>query len=450
MARVAIIGAGSMVFTRQIVSDMLRMPEVAQGLSLSLVDLDSERLSTARRLCERLAKESGFDVKVSASTVLDEGLQDAQYVVNSIQVGGYPATLIDFRIPESYGLRQTIADTLGVGGISRALRTLPAVVTIGQAMERVVPNAILLNYTNPMAMVMHAVSKLTNVEGYGLCHSVPNSAHQLADYLGVAPSRLTYEATGVNHQAWFLRLEIDGEDAYPRLAEAMRRPEIWRRDPVRFELFSKFGKFVSESSEHNAEYVGYFLHFDDEIQRLSIPVGDYLHRSEEGLQEYDELKEILDKRPNEPLTIPASGEFAPVIIRALVSGQPADVYVNVENEGLVINLPGDSCVEVPAHVEHGRVLPQPAGPLPVHLAAMNHIACSIQALVLEALTTHSREPVYEAALLDPNASATLTMDRIVRMMDDLIDAHGDRIPHLERRQAWSISRPDRPAAAASA
>lgn len=440
MTTVALVGAGSMVFTRQVVSDLLRVPELRDGLALSLVDVDGGRLQSARGLAARLVAETGARASVRASVDRMEGLAGADFVVNTIQVGGYAATRADFDIPARYGLRQTIADTVGVGGIFRGLRTLPVVLAICRDMERVAPGARLLNYTNPMGMVMLAVATLTGVEAYGLCHSVPHTARALARYLGVQPDRLAYLAAGVNHQSWFLRLTLDGRDAYPDLARAARRPEIRGRDAVRFELLDRFGVFVSESSEHNAEYLPYFIRSDAEIARLGIPVGEYLRRSAEGLDRFDRLAEALEA--GERLLLPASDEYAPRLVAALVTGRETGLQVNIGNAaGLVANLPRDSAVEVPARAGRRGVVPEAVGTLPTALAALNLAATTAQQLVVEAVRTGRREAVDEAVMLDPNAAASLSLDAMARMVDDLLEAHAGMLPPLVRRRAWALAAP---------
>jgi alpha-galactosidase len=437
MTTVALVGAGSMVFTRQVVSDLLRVPELREGLTLSLVDTDGRRLDAARDLTIHLVGEAGARAEVRASLDRASGIAGADFVVTTIQVGGYAATRADFDIPASYGLRQTIADTVGVGGIFRGLRTLPVILEICRDMEGLAPGARLLNYTNPMGMVMLAVSSLTAVEGYGLCHSVPHTADALASYLGVAPERLGYLAAGVNHQAWFLSLTVDGRDAYPDLARAAHRPDVRARDPVRFELMDRLGVFVSESSEHNAEYLPYFMRSEAEVARLGIPVGEYLRRSEANMERFDRLADLLAS--GEPLLLPPSDEYAPRLVEALVSGREALLQVNVHNgPGYIENLPRDSAVEVPVRAGGRGVEPQAVGPLPTALAALNLAATTAQQLVVEAVRTGHREPVEEAVMLDPNAAASLTLDAMVRMVDDLLRVHGGLVPPLARRRLWTV------------
>ncbi len=436
MASVALVGAGSMVFTRQVVSDLLRRPGLRDGLRLALVDADPGRLAAALALVERLVEESGARARVAAFAERADALAGADFVINTIQVGGYAATRADFDIPARYGLRQTIADTVGVGGIFRGLRTIPAVLAIGRDMERVAPGARLINYTNPMGMVMLALSRMASIEAYGLCHSVAHTAAALAGYLGVGHERLTYRAAGVNHQAWFLELRVDGRDAYPDLARAARRPDVYARDRVRFELMERLGVFVSESSEHNAEYVPYFMRSPAEIERLGIPVGEYLRRSEANIERYDHLAAALAAR--EPMLLPASDEYAPLLVDALTTGREARLQVNVANDGYIDNLAAEAAVEVAATAGRGGVRPEAAGALPVALAALNGAAVTAQQLVLEAVRSGRREAVDEAVMLDPNAAATLALDQMAAMVDDLVAAHQGLLPRLERRRAWSI------------
>jgi alpha-galactosidase len=432
---VVLVGAGSMMFTRQTVSDLLQTDGVADGLDLRLVDVDPERLESARALCEGLIAESGARATVRADTDLRSALTGAGYVVVAIQVGGYAATRLDFDVPARFGVRQTIGDTLGIGGISRALRTIPAVVDIARAVSDVAPDAVVLNYTNPLDTLVAAVARIVGLEIVGLCHSPYTTAVQLADYLDVPIERLGYRVAGINHQAWVLELTLDGADAYPALERAMARPEVYDRDRVRFELLRHLGYFVTESSEHNAEYFPYFLRSDAEIERLMIPVGEYLRRSVAFLADYRRLRRDVTRSHARHL-LPRQRDYAVETITALALGGEAKIYANVVNRELIANLPGGAGVEVPAAVRGGRVVPEAVGSLPTALAAWNHIGASIQLLVVEAVATGRREPLYEAAMLDPNVASTLRLPQVPTLVDELVAAHADSIPDLRRVRSW--------------
>jgi alpha-galactosidase len=426
MIKITLIGAGSVEFTRIIVADLVAFPELRQA-TLALHDIDEERLNTAHELVGHIVRASGADLTVEAHLDRRAALQAADFVVNEIQVGGYEATLRDFRIPAKYGLRQTIGDTIGVGGVLRGLRTIPVIVGIANDMADVCPDALLLNYANPMAMLTWAVwegSRFSNV--VGLCHSVQNTHDELAEIVGVPADEIDYLTAGLNHQAFVLRFERDGESLYPLLDEAIERdPEgLGRR--VRVELYRQFGHFPTESSEHSAEYVPWFMGHDEEIERYRIPVDEYLRRSEENLEEYEDTKRALAE--GRPLSLEGENELAPRYIHSIVTGTPRVEYGNVRNAGLIENLPGGSCVEVPCRIDKSGVHPIAVGSLPVQCAALNRTFLNVVELTLRAALEERRDHVYRAVLLDPNAGATLTVREARAMVDELIDAHGELMP----------------------
>jgi len=283
--KIAMIGAGSVVFAQHLLGDIMSWPELKRP-HIALMDIDPERLSVAERMAQKLADALEAEPKITAHRTRKPALDGADYVVNTIQVGGFAATKIDFDIPKKYGLKQTIADTNGVGGIFRALRTMPVMVKIAQEMEELCPRAIFINYANPMAMVCWAVTRATDIQTVGLCHSVQGTAQRLAHYMGIPFEDLVYQAAGINHMDFYLKLEYKGKDAYPRLRRGMKRPKVWKQDPVRFEVLNRLGYFVSESSEHFSEYVPWFIRRDrpDLIQRYDIPIDEYIFWSE-GLSE---------------------------------------------------------------------------------------------------------------------------------------------------------------------
>jgi alpha-galactosidase len=424
--KVTFIGAGSVEFTRNVVTDLCGYPELTGELHLALHDVSAERLGHAEALARRIAEQTGSGATVTASLDRRDALRDARYVINEIQVGGYDATRLDFDIPARYGVRQTIADTLGIGGIFRGLRTIPVVTRIAEDMVQVCPDAYLLNYSNPMAMLPWAVYEGTafgNV--FGLCHSVRDTHGFLAGLVGLDPAEVDFVTAGFNHQAFVLRFEAAGRDLYPRLAEIIdASPELQRR--VRVELFRRFGYFPTESSEHSAEYVPWFMRHDGEIERFRIFVGDYLARSEENLREYESLERQLDA--GTPLDLEPTDELASQFIHSLETGTEREIYVNVRNGDLITSLPAQCCVEVPCDVGAAGARPRAVGALPPQLAALNRTFLNVVELTVRAALDGSREHVYQAALLDPNAGATLTTTQIVAMCDDLLDAHKALLP----------------------
>jgi alpha-galactosidase len=424
--KVTFVGAGSIEFTRNVVTDLCSYPEFHGRLHLSLYDISAGRLAHAERLARRIAAQTGCGAEVTATADRRAALAGADYVINEVQVGGYAATRADFDIPARYGVRQTIGDTLGIGGIFRGLRTIPVVVALAQDMQQVCPDAYLLSYSNPMAMLPWAVYAGTQFRRvYGLCHSVRDTQAFLTKLVGADPDRVRFLTAGFNHQAFVLRFEQDGESLYPRLAEIVAgSPQLQRR--VRVEIFRRFGYFPTESSEHSAEYVPWFMHHDSQIQRFQIFVGDYLARSEENLRELESLQRELES--DAPLDLTPTDELASLFIHSLQTGQERELHVNIRNGELISSLPTDCCVEVPCLVSAGGPKPVTVGELPSQLAALNRTFLNVVELTVKAALEESRDHVYQAALLDPNTAATLTTAEIVAMCDDLFEAHRDLLP----------------------
>ena len=424
--KVTFVGAGSIEFTRNVVTDLCGYPEFHGRLHLSLYDISTERLAHAERLARRIAAQTGCGAEVTATADRRAALAEADYVINEVQVGGYAATRADFDIPARYGVRQTIGDTLGIGGIFRGLRTIPVVVTLAQDMQQVCPDAYLLSYSNPMAMLPWAVYAGTEFRRvYGLCHSVRDTQGFLTKLVGADPDRVRFLTAGFNHQAFVLRFEQDGESLYPRLAEIVAgSAQLQRR--VRVEIFRRFGYFPTESSEHSAEYVPWFMHHDSQVQRFQIFVGDYLARSEENLRELESLQRDLES--DAPLDLTPTSELASLFIHSLQTGHERELHVNIRNGGLISSLPAECCVEVPCLVGAGGPKPVAVGALPPQLAALNRTFLNVVELTVKAALEESRDHVYQAALLDPNTAATLTTAEIVAMCDDLFEAHRDLLP----------------------
>ncbi|MBM2614393.1 alpha-glucosidase/alpha-galactosidase [Actinoplanes sp. LDG1-06] len=426
MTVIAFLGAGSVVFTRELLADILSFDEL-RGVTLALHDIDPERLETAGLIARRTAEQLGATPEITTSLDRRRALDGADFVINSIQVGMYEATVRDFEIPAKYGLRQTIADTLGVGGIFRALRTFPVLDGIAADMLELCPDAWLLNYTNPMAMnVAYLAATAPDLRVAGLCHSVFWTVHDLADLLEVPLDEVDYTGAGVNHQAWLLRLEHRGESLYPRLDEKLEGyPQLRRR--VRMDMYKRLGYFPTETSEHSSEYVPWYLHHDDEIARLRIPVGDYLGISADNVTEYHETRRAL--LAGEPLDLTREAtEYAPQVIHSMVTGERRRIHANVPNRGLISNLPEGYAVEVPCVVDRLGLRPERVGALPPQCAALNRSFVSVGQLTVQAALTGDARMVRQAAMVDPNTAATLTVDQIWELCDELTAAHGELIP----------------------
>ncbi len=430
MTRIAFIGAGSVEFTRNLLGDILSFPELADA-EIALHDIDAGRLATAEAMARWTSDALGARATVESHLDRRRALDGADFAIDTIEVGGLAATRLDFDIPAAYGLRQTIGDTSGVGAVFRALRTIPVLLGIADDMTELCPQAWMLNYTNPMAMNCWAwYEGSLHQRVVGLCHSIQNTSHQVAEYVGVDPREVTFLGAGVNHMSWVLRLEKDGESLYPLLDAAIAADPEGLGRHVRVEIYRRFGFFPTESSEHFAEYVPWFMRDDEQIERLRIPVGEYIARSEENLGLYEEEKRKL--AAGEPFEIERSGEYASLIIHSMVTGQPRTIYGNVRNAGLVTNLPRDACVEVPCLVDRAGLQPTVVGDLPAQCAALDRTFLNVVELAVRAALEGRRDHVYQAVLLDPNAAATLSPARIGAMVDDLLAAHRDLLPESLR------------------
>jgi len=432
MTRIAFIGAGSVEFTRNLLGDFLDFPEL-HDVEIALHDIDADRLATAEAMARYVASERGASPRIASHLDRREAIDGSDFVLNMVQIGGHEATLLDFEIPARYGLRQTIADTLGIGGIFRTLRTAPIMLALGNEMaELCPPNAWLLNYTNPMAMLCWLVYAGTPTQNVvGLCHSVQNTTEDLCEILGVPEDEVTVLSAGVNHQAFFLRFEHGGESLYPRLdARLAADPELQRR--VRFALYERLGYFPTESSEHAAEYVPWFMHHDEELELYRIPVGEYIRRSERNVGRYEDVKAALAR--GEAVPLPRSNEYASLIVHAMVTGEPRVIYGNVRNDGLIPNLTDGACVEVPCVVDRTGLRPTPVLDYPPHLAALNRTFLNPVELTVRAVLEERPDFVRHAAMLDPNAAATLTLDEIDALCDELTAAHGDALPASLRKE----------------
>ena len=440
--QIVFVGAGSTVFTKNLLGDILGYSELASS-RITLFDIDAERLATSEVVAHRVARVLGVAPTIMATTDRTKALDGADYVITMIQVAGYrPGTVLDFEIPAKYGLRQTIADTLGIGGIMRGIRTVPVLLDIAADMERLCPNALHINYANPMAMNCWGLNRGSKITTVGLCHSVPLTAKDLCNDIGVPFDEINYTVAGINHMAFFLRLEHRGEDLYPRVREFLESGARADRhhgdgsvmaDSVRYEVLKRTGFFVTESSEHFSEYVPWFIKRDrpDLLDRFDIPLDEYVRRCENQIAGWETLRTSLEDDAHE-LTIKRSVEFGSSIIHSMETGQPCVIYGNVANDGIIDNLPSGCTVEVPCVVDRNGVQPTRIGALPPQLAGLMQTNINVQSLVVEAIITGNREHVYHAAMLDPHTAAELDLDQIWSMVDELMLAHGDWIPESLR------------------
>ncbi len=438
MIKIAFIGAGSVVFTKNLLTDVFKFPEL-RGTTVALHDIDPERLETAGMMARWTSGQLGAGATVEEHLDRRAALDEADFVVNMVQIGMHKATLLDFEIPRRYGLKQTIADSMGIGGIFRGLRTIPFMLDLAREMEELCPGAILLNYTNPMSMLTWAVYKAhPSVPVVGLCHNVPYTIREIASYIGVPHEEMAYDGAGINHIVWLTRLECGGEDVYPRLLAAMEDPEIYAKDKVRFELMRRFGYFVTESSEHNAEYTPYFLRDDELVKRYDVPVDEYIRRSEANLVEYAKTREKLLAGESFPLE--RSVEYGSLIVHSVVTGEARMVYASIENTNLVENLARGCCVEVAVAVDGTGLRPCHYGELPPQLAAHCAPHAAVQDLTVRAALEGNRDHVYHAAMLDRHAASVLSLDEIADVVDELIEAHGDALPEGIRTNATRATR----------
>lgn len=462
MTKITFIGAGSTVFAKNLLGDILSFPELA-GAEIALFDIDAERLKTSQIVAHKVADALGAKPTITATTDRERALDGADYALNMIQVGGYkPSTVIDFDIPKKYGLRQTIGDTLGIGGIMRAVRTVPVLLEMSRDMERLCPDVLHLNYVNPMAMNCWALNRASPIKTVGLCHSVQHTAGELAKDIGVPVEEINYRVAGINHVAFYLKFERDGVDLYPEIQRVLNEGRMPDTNRVRYELFKRLGYFVTESSEHFAEYSPWFIKENrpELIEQFNIPLDEYLRRCEFQIQKWEQMRDLLEdpatvfkvqdvdsehtdhtptdgsvrddaKLAEQMLTIKRSPEYGSLIIHSCVTGEPRVVYGNVMNDGVIDNLP-ECCVEVPCVVDKNGVQPTKIGSLPPQLAALMQTNINVQALTVEAILTGERQHLYHAAMFDPHTSAELDLEQIHNLVDDLLEAHGEMVPEAFR------------------
>jgi alpha-galactosidase len=440
--KIAFIGAGSTVFMKNIIGDVLHRPAL-QGATVALMDPNPERLAESAIVAGKLSATLGASAKIETHADQKKALQGADFVVVAFQIGGYePSTVIDFEVPKKYGLRHTIADTLGVGGIMRGLRTVPHLWNLCEDMMQICPDAILMQYVNPMAINTWAISaKYPKIRQVGLCHSVQGTAEELARDLDMPIERIRYRAAGINHMAFYLKIEErmdDGSfrDLYPDLLAGYRdgrfpKPSSWNpRCPnkVRYEMLTRLGYFVTESSEHFAEYTPYFIKEgrNDLIEKFGIPLDEYPKRCVEQIARWKKQSDAF--KSAEKIEVEESHEYASSIMNSVWTGEPSVIYGNVRNNGCITSLPDDCAAEVPCLVDENGIQPTYIGALPKQLTALIRTNINVQELTVEALMTENREHIFHAAMMDPHAAAELDLDQIWSMTEDMISAHGRMLP----------------------
>ncbi|HET9781021.1 MAG TPA: alpha-galactosidase [Candidatus Dormibacteraeota bacterium] len=437
MPKVTFIGAGSAVFARQLMTDILAIDGLDSG-TFALVDIDPTRLDLARRIAERLVELRGKHWKVEASTERRDVLAGTSYVVNSIEVAGLKNVRFDYDIPLRYGVDQCIGDTIGPGGIFKALRTGPAWLDIVNDVQRLAPDAVILNYTNPMSILTLAALRTVDLPVVGLCHSVQGTSRQVAGYLGIPYEEMDWDCAGINHNAWFTRLERDGKDLYPLLRDKARDPDVYEKDPVRFEVMLHLGAFVTESSGHFSEYVPYFRKRPDLVKKYARPgylgeSGFYANNWPRWRQENDESIEAM-LGGNRKVPLERSFEYGADIIEAIESGKPATIYGNVLNRGSIDNL-GEGCVEVECRVDRNGITAQHFGPLPEQLAALNRSHMAVHELVVEALLERSKQKAKYALMLDPLTAAACSLEEIDNLFEEMWTAERESLAAFEGARA---------------
>lgn len=443
MAKITFLGAGSTVFARNVLGDALVTPAL-QDAEIALYDIDAKRLRESKMMLDTLNKNiNNSRAKIRSYCGVEKrrnALKNATYVINAIQVGGYePCTVTDFEIPKKYNLRQTIGDTLGIGGIFRGLRTAHVMLDFAKDIQAVCPEAWLLNYTNPMSIVAGAMMHGTNVKTVGLCHSVQVCAPRLVNHLGIKVKDLNWKIAGINHMAWLLECKDGTKDLYPdikkkaaALNEKARKPKGKKHwDMVRFEMMKNFGYYITESSEHLAEYTPYWIkeRFPELIEEFNIPLDEYPRRCVEQIAEWEnEAKEVVH---NPKMSHKRSCEYGSYIMEAMETNKPITIGGNVLNNGLITNLPSKAVVEVPCLVDRNGVQGTYVGELPEQLAALNRTNINTHLLTIEAILNRSKDALYQAAFLDPHTSAELPLDQIRNLCDDLIKAHRGWLPRYK-------------------
>ncbi len=435
MAKITFMGAGSTVFAKNVLGDCMTTPAL-EDARIALYDIDPNRLEDSKLMLEAINNNVGGKATITAYLGVENrkaALRDADYVVNAIQVGLYdPCTKTDFEVPKKYGLRQTIGDTLGIGGIFRALRTIPVLFDFAKDMEEVCPDAWFLNYTNPMVSLTGAMLQYTPIKTVGLCHSVQVCAKGLLEGLGMPYNdQIQWKIAGINHQAWLLELSDKGKDLYPEVKKRAAARSEKHKDMVRYEVMKRFGYYITESSEHNAEYMPYFIKdkYPELIEKFNIPLDEYPRRCVSQIAAWEQRREELVKNPH--LSHSRTLEYASYIMEAMETNVPYKIGGNVLNTGLITNLPQNAVVEVPCLVDASGISPCYVGDLPEQCAAMNRTNLNVHLLAIQAAVTRKKDYIYQAALMDPHCQSELSIDDIVAMCNDLIEAHGSWLPQYQ-------------------
>jgi len=442
MAKIAFMGAGSTVFAKNVLGDVM-LSEPLRDSHIALYDIDGARLRESKMMLDNLnANINEGRAKITGHLGVRSrkaALRKADYVVNAIQVGGYePSTVIDFEVPRKYGLLQTIGDTLGIGGIFRSLRTIPVVLDFARDMAEVCPDAWFITYVNPLAMITGAMLQATPIKAVGLCHSVQGCARWLLHHVGMLDSvkKLQWKIAGINHQSWLLEITDGGKDLYPEIKKRAARMNRKARkkgapkhnDMVRFEVMRRLGYYVTESSEHSAEYMPYWIKrlYPELIEEFNIPIDEYPRRCVAQIEGWKKRRDELVT--NAQLSHRRTGEYCSYIMEAMETDVPFRIGGNVLNTGLIPNLPRKACVEVPCMVDRNGVQGCYVGDLPEQCAAMNRTNINPQLLTIEAVLTRKKDAIYHAAMMDPHTASELSLDQIIALCDDLIEAHGDMLP----------------------
>jgi alpha-galactosidase len=440
MPKITLIGAGSLVFTRNLCNDIL-LASSLQDSTITLMDIDTERLEQSRQIVQSVVDRRRLAAKIEATTDRKTAIRDADYVITTFQQGGLEAYKFDIEIPQKYGVEQCVGDTLGPGGVFRALRTIPILIDICLEMDDLAPNALLLNYVNPMAANCWAVDMATGRPHVGLCHSVQGTSEMLAKWIDVPYKDISFFCAGINHQAFFLEFRRGTEDLYPLIWEAIQRSEVYGEEPVRIELMKHFGYFVTESSGHASEYSPYFRKTSRAVNEELVPkftekanywldygrTGGYLRHCLDRLNHFQqEFEQILSEAPPTKRT----HEYGSYIIEAIESNTPIRINGNVPNADLIDGLPNGCCVEVPCLVDGNGIQPIKVGLLPPQLAALNRTNINVQELIVESAVTGNKEAAYHAVMLDPLTAAVCNLDQIRKMVDELFEAEEQWLPQF--------------------
>jgi len=436
MLKIAFIGAGSIIFARNLLFDIFSFPELA-GSTISLMDIDTKRLEIITKLAHKIINQEGFKIAIQSTRDRREALKDADFVISMFQAGGLDAYELDIGIPLKYGVKQAVGDTLGPGGVFRFLRTAVVLRDMLADMEELCPGALLINYVNPMAMNCWYIYRISGIKNVGLCHSVQGTSALIAALVGAPYDEISFICAGINHMAWFLEFKWKDRDVYPVLKERAENPHIYKVEVTRFEILKRFGYFVTESSHHMSEYVPYFrksdewinmIHKDANWNNKGVYNGMYLQYCKDAAESFSsDMEKLLNE---ERMELKRSREYGAFIIHSMVTGVPGVIHGNVENKGLITNLPEGCCVEVPCLVDKNGIRPIYVGQLPAQLAALNRTNINVQELAVEGMVAGKREAIYHAVMMDPLTSAVLTMSEIQDMVSEMFEAQKQWLPEL--------------------